>query len=471
MMNEAFKAKYGGASVLIAGFGRSGRAAFAALAGVAGLIAVYDAKAPEKAVPVAAGASKVGWYFGGALPLADATFDFVVLSPGVPPETAVVQSAMEAGAALTGDLELAIDLGANKTVAITGTNGKTTTTALAGELWKNAGRDCEVTGNIGTPVTEAVLGAPEGREFIIEASSFQLEAIRTGGFRPYIAAFLNLTPDHLDRYHTMESYGAAKARLFMNQGAGDFLVLNADDAGLMSLAERVHSDGPGPRKLLFSRLARVEDGAFAKAGSVYIAQKGEARYLMEAADILIPGSHNLENALAAVAMAVCGGIPDEIIADTLRRFRGVPHRMELIDVIGGVRFVNDSKGTNTDASQKAVDAVEGDIVLIAGGYDKQADFTEFIRSFGGKVKHLALLGETAERFAETAAANGFMDYTIVRDMGEAVRLGYRLARPGATVLLSPASASWDQYDNFEQRGDHFRALVGKLKEGSHAAHE
>ncbi|MDR2610782.1 MAG: UDP-N-acetylmuramoyl-L-alanine--D-glutamate ligase [Clostridiales Family XIII bacterium] len=474
MVNETFKRKYGGKRILIAGFARSGRAALGALSGVAGYIAVYDAKAAEAIGPdtdrrVAGFGAEP--YFGGAAPPADARFDMVVLSPGVPPEIAAVRAAVAAGATLTGDLDLAFDFGPALFVAITGTNGKTTTTALTGGIWKNAGRVSEVTGNIGTPVVESVMNAPTGCEFITEVSSFQLDAIEKGGFRPHIAALLNLTPDHLDRYKTMENYGAAKARVFMNQGKDDFLVLNADDAGVMALATRAAADGRGPGKILFSRKTRVEDGAFAEDGKLFVAQGGAARYLMDTADIYIPGNHNLENALAAAAMAVCGGIADDIIADTLRHFKGVAHRMELIDVIDGVRFVNDSKGTNTDASQKAIDAIADGIILIAGGYEKNADFTEFIRGFGGKVKHAVLLGETAERFAETAAANGFTDYTIVKDMDEAVRLGYRLAQPGFTVLLSPASASWDRYDNFEQRGDHFRALVAELKERVNAASE
>jgi UDP-N-acetylmuramoylalanine--D-glutamate ligase len=465
MMGEAFRKKYGGRGALIVGLGKSGRAALAALSGVAGRIAAYDAKPADALDDITrrlVAESGVEPYFGGALPPAGAFFDFVVLSPGVPPQAEAARDAVAAGAELIGDLELAYDCNAGSYIAITGTNGKTTTTALTGEMWENAGRDSEVTGNIGTPVVESAMMAPEGREFITEVSSFQLDAIRAGGFRPHIAALLNLTPDHLDRYKTMENYGAAKARVFMNQDEGDFLVLNADDAGVMALAERAFKDGRGPKQMLFSRRGRVNDGAFAESGKIYIALGGRERYLMEAADIFIPGGHNLENALAAVAMAVCGGLPDEAIADTLRRFRGVAHRMEPVTGIGGVRFVNDSKGTNTDASLKALGAIDGAIILIAGGYDKGADFTDFIRGFGGKVKRLILLGETAGRFARTAAENGFADYTIVKDMGEAVRLGYEFARPGDTVLLSPASASWDMYDNFEQRGDHFRALALEL---------
>jgi UDP-N-acetylmuramoylalanine--D-glutamate ligase len=453
---KKFKDIYGGKTILIAGFGRSGRAALRALDGIAGRIAVYDAKEPGRGEPSAE------YYFGGSVPPKQERFDYVVLSPGVPPQIPAVANATSAGAQLTGDLELAYHLEKGRYVAITGTNGKTTTTALTGEIWRAAGIASEVTGNIGTPVIESALEAPDGCEFITEVSSFQLETI--GEFRPYIAAFLNLTPDHLDRYGRMEAYGAAKARIFMNQKSSDFLVLNADDAGVMAIAERAYAEGFESRKVLFSRRGRVENGAFAEDGRIYLARNGAARFLLDAAELIIPGSHNLENALSAAAMAACAEIPDEVIVAALRSFKGVAHRMELIDIICEVRFVNDSKGTNTDASQKAIDAVDGAIILIAGGYDKQADFSEFIRGFGSKVKHLILLGETAERFADTAKREGFTDYTIVADMDEAVERAQGLAKPGYTVLLSPASASWDQYDNFEQRGDHFRALVQKLRE-------
>jgi UDP-N-acetylmuramoylalanine--D-glutamate ligase len=314
------------------------------------------------------------------------------------------------------------------------------------------------------------MNAPADCEFITEVSSFQLDAIHAGGFRPRIAALLNLTPDHLDRYGTTENYGAAKARIFMNQGEGDFCVLNADDESVMTVASRALARPEGePAKMLFSRRRPMHNGVYADNGRIYISVNGAARYLMDASDIYIPGNHNLENALASAAIAVCGDIDDKVIADTLRSFKGVAHRMEMVAEIDGVKFVNDSKGTNTDASQKAVEAIDGDIILIAGGYEKQADFAEFIRSFGEKVKHAVLLGETAERFAVSASENGFEDYTIVADMDEAVCLGHKLAKPGCTVLLSPASASWDMYENFEQRGEHFCSIVRELKESADAA--
>jgi UDP-N-acetylmuramoylalanine-D-glutamate ligase len=595
--------KYRDKDILIVGFGKSGVAALKALTGVAARVAVYDAKECDAGET----GSEVVSYFGGKLPPKDERFDFVILSPGVPPGIEAVVNAVNNGATLTGDLELAYDYilgddaengGNGGFVAITGTNGKTTTTALTGEIWRKAGRASAVTGNIGTPVTETALEAAPGCEFITEVSSFQLETIHEGGFRPHIAAFLNLTPDHLDRYETMENYGAAKARAFMNQESGDFLVLNADDAGVMEIAARAYATGLASKQVLFSRRVQlidgyiylpgrtepVTDGAFSINGKIYLSSPSSSpstsrtndsanainpasstitsesaastitpdpasstitpdpaltpsscgreadrriplkeliaqnpdfaanittnfmqnpdsaanitinmqrtanceicsktdaskptpessgaiapniRYLMDVSELRIPGNHNLENALAATAMAVCGGIDDEIIAATLREFRGVEHRMELIATIGDIRYVNDSKGTNTDASSKAIDATRDGIILIAGGYDKQADFTDFIRGFGGKVRHLILLGETAGRFAATAEKIGFKDYTIVKDMDEAVNLGAGIAKPGETVLLSPASASWDMYDCFEQRGDHFRALVIGLKE-------
>jgi UDP-N-acetylmuramoylalanine-D-glutamate ligase len=550
--------KYRNKNILIVGFGKSGIAALRALSGVAARVSVYDAKELNgenlETFAESRKVCEVISYFGGKLPPKNERFDFVILSPGVPPGIEVVANAINNGAELTGDLELAYDFASPNFgrsggfVAITGTNGKTTTTALTGEIWRRAGRASAVTGNIGTPVSETALEAAPGCEFITEVSSFQLETIHEGGFRPYIAAYLNLTPDHLDRYETMENYGAAKARVFINQKAGDFLVLNADDDGVMKIAARAYASGLAVALVLFSRRAKlvdgniylpgseepVNEGAFSINGKIYLTSapvilrdpqgqdvtahtstpsscgreadrrtpaKGvtahtstpsscgreadrrtpmkevtarthkmatSLRYLMDVSDLQIPGNHNLENALAAAAMAVCAGIDDEIIAEALREFGGVEHRMELIDTIGGVRYVNDSKGTNTDASRKAIDAVSGGIILIAGGYDKHADFTDFIRAFGGKVRHLILLGETAGRFAETAEKAGYRDYTIVKNMAEAVNLGAKIAKPGETVLLSPASASWDMYKCFEERGDHFRGLVAELRENINA---
>jgi UDP-N-acetylmuramoylalanine--D-glutamate ligase len=257
----------------------------------------------------------------------------------------------------------------------------------------------------------------------------------------------------------MERYGAAKAKVFARQTEEDYIVYNADDELVAALVKDAKSK-PFP----FSRITAVENGAFLKDGRLVIADaaKGGVIDLIAVEELRIPGAHNIENALAAAAIAYCGGIAPKVIAESLKSFKGVEHRLEYVASIYGVKFVNDSKGTNPDASAKAIEASDAGILLIAGGYDKQSDFRPFVRGFGGKVKHLLLLGETAERFKEEAASEGFTDATVCEDMGACVRLGLELAAPGDTVLLSPASASWDMYSCFEERGAHFKRIVEEL---------
>ncbi|MDR3364931.1 MAG: UDP-N-acetylmuramoyl-L-alanine--D-glutamate ligase, partial [Clostridiales Family XIII bacterium] len=281
----------------------------------------------------------------------------------------------------------------------------------------------------------------------------------TERFRPRIAAFLNLTPDHMDRHKSMENYAAAKAKVFANQGAGDVLVYNADDERVAALAEKALS-----KKIPFSRQKTFATGAFAQGGQIVFADAGKTVFVIGADELRIPGAHNLENALAAVAIAFAAGIDPAVTAETLGLFKGVEHRLEIVATIGGVRFVNDSKGTNPDAAIKAVEAIGRDIILIAGGYDKNADFTDYIRAAKGRVRQLLLLGATAEKIKACAEAEGLTEITMAGGMGEAVRLGFELARPGDTVLLSPACASWDMYSCFEERGAHFKEKVCELRE-------
>jgi UDP-N-acetylmuramoylalanine--D-glutamate ligase len=448
---------YKGKKVLIVGLGKSGAAAFDLISHVGAEISVYDTRDIEWESPKlfkTLQALGVRCFLNGA-PVQGDAWDWLIMSPGVSPDQPFIRAAVSAGARFTGDLELAWLIRPGDVIAITGTNGKTTTTSLTGAIYKNAGILSAVTGNIGVPVIETAMSARGGTKMIVEVSSFQLETIHD--FVPEIAVFLNLTPDHLDRHKNLTAYGIAKARIFKNQSKDNFLIYNFDDPHVRALAAQSNA-----QQIPFSRLETRDVGAFVRDGQIVLRDGAAEHVLIAASELRIPGLHNLENALAAAAAAFCGGIPVGTIAQTLRSFNGVAHRLEPVAEIDGVRFVNDSKGTNPDAAIKAVEAVSGGIVLIAGGYDKQADYSAFVRSFKGKVRHLILLGQTAEAIRTAAAAEGFTDVSIVDDMGSCVRLGFELAEPGDTVLLSPACASWGMYSNFEARGDHFKEQVSRL---------
>lgn len=383
-------------------------------------------------------------------------YDFIVLSPGVPTDLPFLIEARKLGVPVIGELELAYRLCAGSFIAITGTNGKTTTTALTGEIFQNACKETYVVGNIGVAAVSKSLEASKQAVMITEASSFQLESIVD--FKPCIAAILNITPDHLNRHKTMENYIDAKANIFRNQTGEDILVLNRDDAETYPLKERANS-----HVVFFSRKQALSEGAFIEDESIVVCKDGIKEWICKIEDLKIPGAHNLENALAATVIAYWAGIESKIIRETLRTFMGVAHRIEFVDEVSGVVFINDSKGTNPDASIKAVEAVKGPIILVAGGMDKGSSFEAFIDAFQGKVKYMVLIGETANKMKETALHRGFEHCCIVKDMEAAVKAAYSIAEGGDTVLLSPACASWDMYQSYEHRGNHFKECVEKLR--------
>ena len=429
--------EFDGKNILVAGLGVSGLAVYDAFRSLGILPAVFDDRDfgrddPERYMAMKEAGAEL--YFGG-VPAPDRNWDYVIPTSGMPLSHPAVARAAEGGAAVIGELELAYRLGRGHFLAITGTNGKTTTTTLLGEIFRAAGRRTAVCGNIGNPVLTEALKAEDDTWLITEVSSFQLETTRD--FHPEIAVFLNLTPDHMDRHGTMEAYRDAKAKITMNQTESDYFVYNLDDPWVSPIAERTRA-----QSVPFSR-TRIP--AFIETGR-----------------IRIPGAHNLENALAAAAAAGCAGIDPETIMKTLAEFPGVEHRIETALELNGVRYVNDSKGTNPDAAIKAIEAIGDNILLIAGGYDKHADFTEFLKAGQGRVKTLLLLGATAEQIAGTAERLGYADIRRVAGMDEAVRLASELAVPGDTVLLSPACASWDLYENYEERGRHFKAAARAL---------
>lgn len=446
--------------VLVVGMGKSGVAAVQALIKLEAKVYVQDSKPKEDVNPqlIAFLEGKIEEMYFAEVPDKNEVFDIIVLSPGVSPKTEFVEQAKKNGAEIIGELEIAYRVGKGNYVAITGTNGKTTTTTLVGKVFRNAGRKTFVVGNIGVAVISKALIAEADSWLITETSSFQLETIKY--FKPKISAILNITPDHMDRHGNIRKYGDVKARIFENQEKDDYFIVNYDDKHLYEYAENCKA-----KVIPFSRIEELSLGAFIKGENIVVKnQKGEIITICNKSKLQIPGAHNLENALAAVAITYFAGIDPEIIAETLVNFLGVEHRMEFCGEIDGVRYVNDSKGTNPDASIKAIEATDGNIILIAGGYDKESTYEEFIGAFNGKVKKLVLLGKTAVKIKETAEKMGFTNIIMAKDMEECVREAVKVSAPGDTVLLSPACASWDMYDCFEQRGEHFKRCVSRLEQ-------
>jgi len=452
---ENFKDK----NVLVVGMGKSGIAAVYAMVEFGANVFVQDSKTEENIdsqLMEYLKENNVTCYFG-CIPEDMGSFDIMILSPGVPTELDFVKEGREKGVEIIGELELAYRAGNGNYVAITGTNGKTTTTTLVGEIYKAAGKITYVVGNIGVAVVSKAISAEDESWLVTETSSFQLETISQ--FKPEVSAILNLTPDHMDRHKTMENYGKAKAGVFMNQTADQYCVLNYDDKACFDLGK-----GCNATIVPFSRIEELDFGAFVKDDKIVIKDKsGDIIEICGTEELKIPGSHNLENALAAAAITYFGGIEPAVIADVLRTFSGVEHRIELCNEINGVRFVNDSKGTNPDAAIKAIEAMKENIILIAGGYDKNSSFDEFVEAFDGRVKALMLLGVTAPKIKEAAEKVGFTNIKIFENMEECVQEAFKEGVPGDVVLLSPACASWGMYKNFEERGRHFKSCVEALE--------
>lgn len=445
--------------ILVVGMGKSGVAACEALNSLGARVAVQDSKTEDNMDPQLLSflkSNEIECYLG-QVPEDMTQFDMLVLSPGVPPALDFIQAAAAAGAEITGELEMAYRLGKGKYIAITGTNGKTTTTSLVGEIFEAAVRSSYVVGNIGVAVITKAMEADDDSVLVTECSSFQLETVKE--FRPEVSAILNLTPDHLNRHGDMAGYGAAKANVFMNQTEDQYVVLNYDDKVCFALGDTAKA-----KVVPFSRIEELEFGAFVKDGVIVIKNEdGDVVEFCKADELKIPGSHNLENALAAAAIAYFGGVDPAIITRVLKEFGGVEHRIELCNTVNGVRFVNDSKGTNPDAAIKAIEAMKENIILIAGGYDKGSTYEEFVAAFEGRVKELVLLGVTAPKIKATAEAAGFTNIHMCEDMEECVNKSFELAQPGDVVLLSPACASWGMYPNFEVRGRHFKECAKNLE--------
>jgi UDP-N-acetylmuramoylalanine--D-glutamate ligase len=385
------------------------------------------------------------------------TFTVAVLSPGVPTDLPMVNAMRGKGIAIWGEIELAYYFGKGALIAITGTNGKTTTTALTGEIMKNCFSDVKVVGNIGIPYTSVAAEMTDDTVTVAEISSFQLETIHA--FAPKVSAILNITPDHLNRHHTMECYIRTKEDITKNQTKADTCVLNYEDETLRSFAEHC------PATVVFFSSRRVlEEGFYLEGEDIWYAHEGQKTHIIRVDELNLLGRHNYENVMAACAMAVSFGVPMDKIIEVLKRFTAVEHRIEYVTEKRGVRFYNDSKGTNPDAAIQGIRAMNRPTFLIGGGYDKQSEYDEWIEAFDGKVKKLVLIGQTADKIAECAHRHGFMDTVKMETFEEAIRYCYEQAVSGDAVLLSPACASWGMFPNYEERGRSFKEIVRNLEE-------
>lgn len=401
------------------------------------------------------------------------TIDLMVISPGISFEAPFTEAFRERKIPIWSEIELAYQVAQGTIAAITGTNGKTTTTALVGEICSAYHSNTFTVGNIGIPFTQIAGETTKDSLIVAEISSFQLETIVD--FQPKVSAVLNVTPDHLDRHHTFECYRETKQKIAMNQTAEQVCVLNYDDEQVRPMADTVPAEA-----VYFSRLTELPEGACLHGNQLVL----RTRRIQDAAvqggfhtvdapvelpvltieEMKLLGTHNIENYLAAICIAYYMGVPVDIIRKTCMEFKGVEHRIEFVKEVKGVTYYNDSKGTNPDAAIKGIQAMNRPTLLIGGGYDKKVPFDDWIESFDGKVRYLILIGQTAEKIAETARKHGFQNIIFEENLEAAVQRCYELAQEGEAVLLSPACASWGQFDNYEQRGDIFKELVRKLPE-------
>ena len=447
-----------GRKVLVFGAGISGIGAAGLLEANGADVILYDGN--EKLDPASLkeqlGEKSGAAVLTGKLPQETITsLDMAVLSPGVPTDLPVVLAMKEAGVQVIGEIELAYQFGKGDVLAITGTNGKTTTTSLLGQIMKQAREEVYVVGNIGNPYTAVAGQMTEQAVTVAEISSFQLETIRE--FRPKVSAILNITPDHLNRHHTMEAYIEAKENIAVNQTEDDFCILNYEDRLLREFGENLRA-----KVLYFSSQRKLEEGIFLEDGEIVLCLNGQKETICHVDELQILGTHNHENVMAAAAMAYVYGVPAETIRKSVLSFGGVEHRIEYVAEKNGVAYYNDSKGTNPDAAIKGIRAMKRPTVLIGGGYDKDSEYTEWIESFDGKVKKLILLGQTREKIARDAEKCGFTDYVFADSFEEAVHMAVKEAVSGDAVLLSPACASWDMFPSYEVRGDKFKEIVNSL---------
>ena len=447
--------------VLVAGTGKSGIAAAKLLLAMGGEVVLYDGNDkldPEKIKENFEEDAKVTIVLGELTRPDLLGVELSIISPGIPLDAPFVPVLDEAKIPIWSEIQLAYHVAKGKLIAITGTNGKTTTTALTGAIMKTFFDEVFVVGNIGIPYTDVALDTTDKSVTVAEVSSFQLETIMD--FHPNVSAILNITPDHLNRHGTMENYIEVKERVAVNQTEDDCIVLNYDDKVLREFGEKKDLK---PKVIFFSSTQTLKEGMYLDGDMMIYAHDGKKEEVLNVkTDMQLLGKHNYENVMAAVAMSIRMGVPKESIRKAVKEFKAVEHRIEFVLERSGVRYYNDSKGTNPDAAIQAIRAMPGPTVLIAGGYDKHSEYDEWIEEFGDKVKYLVLIGQTRDKIAECARAHGFTDIMYAEDMAEAVRVCAAYANAGDNVLLSPACASWGMFDNYEQRGEIFKECVRNL---------
>jgi len=439
-----------GQKVLVIGAARSGLASAEFLAKQGNQVILTDMKQQEGLDALAL--LGVSFLWGGQPDLAELKPDYIVMSPGVPLTIPPVVYAKTHGIPVIGELELAYRSCKAPFAAITGTNGKTTTTTLTGELLKKTGRNVFVGGNIGVPLVSYAADLTKEDLVVAEVSSFQLESIDT--FAPHLALMINLTPDHLDRHGTMENYLACKANIFVNQTASDYLILNYDDMALRSLAGTSRG-----KVLFFSQKHILEEGVYLDGMDVVLRINGESMTICREDEIAIKGKHNLENAMGAILLAYLSGVSPEDIRQVLMTFQGVAHRLEPVRNYNGVQYINDSKGTNPDSTIKAIEAFQQPIILILGGKNKGSDFSQLAGLVKERVKQVVVLGEAKDAIVEALKQVAYASYKTAETFEDAVQIAAGLASSGDVVLLSPACASWDMFNSYEERGDLFKMIV------------
>jgi len=435
---------YKNKKILVCGMAKSGQSVARLLVEMGAAVTVQDRK---KEIEWAYPPQGFNFHLGQDPDEIIEEFDLIIISPGISVYAPFVQKAGKLGVPVWGEAEFAYRLCPCPMVAITGTNGKTTVTTLVGDILKLHNPGTVVGGNIGIPLTELVTTLSPGNTVVAEISSFQLETIEA--FKPRISAVLNMTEDHLDRHHTMENYIAMKSRIFENQEPDDICVLNYDNVITKEMK-------PPSHVVYFSAKEQLEEGVFLRDGNIVAKMQDTAE------QAIMPVSETramAENALAATALCLSAGVPAPLIAQGLKVFAGVAHRLEYIATIDGVEYYNDSKATNTDSAIKAIEATPGEIVLIGGGYDKCSDFTPWVEAFGNKVKNFIVIGQTMQKIIDTCDKLGFTNYTRAETLLDAVRIAKEKAMHGQRVLFSPACASFDMFKNFEERGELFKEYV------------
>ena len=445
-------------TVMVVGTGISGIGAVDLLNKVGADCILYDGneKLDRQKVQEKLGDNKAEIIIGAFDEALLSKIDLLVISPGVPIDSPIVLTFKNAGIPVWGEIELAYNYDKGKVIAITGTNGKTTTTALVGQIIAAYNEKTFVVGNIGNSYTGEVLKTSEDSYTVAEISSFQLET--TIDFQPEVSAVLNVTPDHLDRHGTMEVYADTKFSISKKQNKDQVIVLNYDDPITKAMAEKATA-----RPVMFSRLEELAEGIILRDDAFIIKENGKEMPVCTTSEIKLLGSHNHENILAAIGITYYMGVPLEKIRDAVMKFTAVEHRIEYVDTVDGVDYYNDSKGTNPDAAIKGISAMTKPTILLGGGYDKKSTYDEWIDAFHGKVRYLIVMGATAQAIADTAKKHGFHNVIFAETFEEAMDIAREKARPGDAVLLSPACASWGMFKNYEVRGKVFKEIVRKFK--------